>query len=283
MVDQNCPSRPLSPYERQQAQLRDAYETKQADIAERKEQLLSQHGDRFERVMEIRSVEDEETRKLATDNLATDLAERNITRPDLMDWQDYTRAADQAIGKAYKTEELQRQQEAQNPNPEPAGGAPEKASAQPFEPATPAREAERDPQQQQVQTPDRQAEATPERSQERDPGRRPIGHYDELKQQHAEIVAKAPPTQEEPETQEQQPERKKLHFRGDAEREQNETREHESDKSSKEQEEPGRKKLSFFSDRNPFPRPRLQALNAPFSRHEPSCEDASSAEKYAFN
>ncbi len=118
-----------------------------------------------------------------------------------------------------------------------------------FEPTTPDRapegdpqkEPEQDPSQQQAQTPERQAAAAPERPQERDPDQRPIGRYDEMTQQHAEIVAKNAPQEQGHE----QAEEKQLKF--------SEDRQHQSPEiaGTQQQAEPGEKQLRFSEDREP--------------------------------
>ena len=138
----------------------------------------------------------------------------------------------------------------------------------------PQKEPEQDPRQQQAQTPERQAEATPERVQEQDSQRRPIGPYDEMKQQHAEIVAKNSP-QEQGQAEEKQlkfsedrqqqspeiagtqqpaePGEKQLRFSEDREPRGNslDHNEERSDAKQAERPESGEKKLSFFEDKNP--------------------------------
>jgi hypothetical protein len=153
-----------------------------------------------------------------------------------------------------------------------------------FEPTTPdrapegdpQREPEQDPSQQQPQTPERQAAAAPERPQERDPDQRPIGRYDEMTQQHAEIVAKNAPQEQGQEqagekqlkfsedrqhqspeiggTQQQaEPGEKQLRFSEDQEPRDNSQghNEERGDAKQAEREESGEKKLSFFEDQNP--------------------------------
>jgi len=143
-----------------------------------------------------------------------------------------------------------------------------------FERATPAPESAQDPQQKQAEAAERQAEATPERVQEQDSQRRPIGHYDELKRQHAEILAKNAP-QEQGQAEEKQlkfsedraqpshevdgtqqpaePGEKQLRFSEDREERGNSLDQSEelSDAKQAERPESGEKKLSFFEDRNP--------------------------------
>ncbi len=153
-----------------------------------------------------------------------------------------------------------------------------------FEPTTPdrapegdpQREPEQDPSQQQAQTPERQAAAAPERPQERDPDQRPIGRYDEMTQQHEEIVAKNAPQEQGQEqagekqlkfsedrqhqspevagTQQQaEPGEKQLRFSEDREPRDNSQghNEERTDAKQAEHEESGEKKLAFFEDRNP--------------------------------
>lgn len=156
-----------------------------------------------------------------------------------------------------------------------------------FEPTTPDRapegdpqgEPEQDPSQQQAETPERLAAAAPERPQERDPDRRPIGRYDEMTEQHAEIVANNSPQEQgqeqagekqlkfsedrqhqspeivaQAETQQQaEPGEKQLRFSEDREPRDNSQghNEERADAKQAEREESGEKKLSFFEDRNP--------------------------------
>jgi hypothetical protein len=126
------------------------------------------------------------------------------------------------------------------------------ASAQ--RPETPDREAEGDPQrvpehdprQQQAQDPQREAPEDPERQQTQDPERQPVLTYDDMKREHAEIVANSPQDQQEPEA-------KTLRFYGDPNQEQ--ARETErgdrSDDKEIERGDAGQRNLSFFEDRNP--------------------------------
>jgi hypothetical protein len=278
MVDQKRSSSP-SDYERKQAQLRAAYEEKQLDIDAREKYLIRAYGDEFERIAEIRGVQDQEIREVAAEFLARDLAERGTTRPELMDHQDYLRVADQAISKAYKWEDRQRELDAQNDSLEPSEATPEKPSAHLIEPATPAREPEQDPRQQPAEALEHQAEATPVHFPAQDHGQRPIGRYDEMTQQHAEIVAKNSPQEQgqeqaeekqlkfsedrqqhspeivaQAETQQHgEPGEKQLRFSEDRDPRDNSQghNEERTDAKQAEHEESGEKKLAFFEDRNP--------------------------------
>lgn len=231
-------SGPLSPYDREQARLIAAYERKQTEIAERKDRLLDQFGKEFANIHEIKEIFDPETRKMAVDNLAADLAKQGVNRPDKMEWRDYLDARQRAVSQANDAEDLRYKAESSGQQPATPARAPE---------GDPQREPERDPRQQQAQTPERQAEATPERFQERDPAQRPIGLYDEMKQQHAEIVAKNAPQEQ------GQAEEKQLRFSEDREQRGNslDHNEERSDAKQAERPESGEKKLSFFEDKNP--------------------------------
>ncbi len=172
--------------------------------------------------------------------------------------------ADSAFGEFERREELRSQRDIEF-EPTTPDRAPE---------GDPQRETEQDPSQQQAQTPERQAAAAPERPQERDPDRRPIGRYDEMTQQHAEIVAKNAPQeqgqagekqlkfsedrqQQSPEiagTQQQaEPGEKQLRFSEDREPRDNSQghNDERADAKQPEREESGEKKLAFFEDRNP--------------------------------
>jgi hypothetical protein len=175
--------------------------------------------------------------------------------------------ADSAFGEFERREELRSQRDTEF-EPTTPDRAPE---------ADPQREPEQDPSQRQAQTPERQAAAAPERPQERDPDQRPIGRYDEMTQQHAEIVAKNSPQGQEQawdkqlkfsedrqhqspeivaqaETQQQaEPGEKQLRFSEDREQRDNSQghNEERADAKQAEREESGEKKLSFFEDRNP--------------------------------
>jgi len=259
MSNQGLPPGPLSPYERQQMELAAAYEAKQEQIAERADHLLSEYGPEFEKMAEIQLVDDEQVKKLAAENMAYALAEQNIARPDLMDRQDYQRVADQAIGEAYKTDELARQEppETEKPAMELPGEGPEKSSGVLFEPETPARQTEQDPPQQQVQDPEqqqaqdpgRQAEATPEREPETDPERQAVRTYADMTREHAEIVAENSPQEQ------AEPEERRPRFYEDLKQEHANALGKDNDPSEEKDKEQGdaeQKKLNFFEDRNPM-------------------------------
>ena len=257
-----------------QAQLRAASDARQAQVDERADKLLAEHGDRFEHTAERLGVEDEHTRKLAAEHMAQSLAEKNAS-PERMDHQDYMRIADDAVGKAYKTEELERQTEGR------AG-----PTGQLADPGTQMREPEPDPKQ--IGEPTSPAfEAGAERQ---------IGTYADLTREHSEIVARleagedlgagekkpsffedrapeqAPPGNEIDPKQEQaatvqpsqaqdagEPDRRKLHFYGELKQEQSQAQGRGAERS--ETREPGdgeRKRLAFFEDRNPARDPGME-------------------------
>jgi hypothetical protein len=93
---------PLSPDERRRFQ------------AEKKQKLIDGWKE-LEKQAEMRGAYDSEIRKKASDFMARELAERGA-KPGQIDWRDHRDVPESALGKAFATEEPDRQHEAHEEN-----------------------------------------------------------------------------------------------------------------------------------------------------------------------
>jgi hypothetical protein len=219
---------------------------------------MAEHGSDFERMAEIRGADDENTRKLAAENIAQTLAERN-TAPGRMEFEDYSRVAEAAVGKAYQTEEQQRlapQQAEGLEVAEPPTNPPDKPTGHLMESATPVSGPEQDPlpllappQGHLIEpaTPISDPEHDAPAVQAQDPDVQPAANYMDMKREQAEIVAGLDvPEPAHPASIEIGEEGIDAAENIDLAIDRSEARSPEA-----EQALPGEKKLSFFEDREP--------------------------------